>query len=344
MPEILDIFNDDAFSMVELGASINVIPRTYGRLGELNLFPDRGIATTTVAIELNNGVLNLLPTARRGSGGTAGVRGKRNMRVFSTVHIPHDSQLTADDLRNKRGADGQISLATAQAEINKELRAHRAKHDITREHLRCGALRGTVLDADGSTLLNIFTEFGVTEKVVDFTFGTAATDIRVVSMSISRHIEENLLGDTYTGVRGLCSKDFFEKLIQMESVKRAWDNWQGSSDKLGNDPRKGFPFGGITWEEYIGKATTLNEDGTTTTREFIPDGDARFFPEGTHESFVMWNAPSDFMEDVGQDGLPYYAKQAPDPRFNRFVDIHSQQNPLPLCMRPALLVRGHSSN
>lgn len=344
MPEILDIFNDDAFSVVEMGGSINVIPRQYGRIGELNVFPDEGIATTSVAIEENEGVLHLLQTSRRGAPGTAGVRGKRKIRRLETVHVPHDTQLNADDMRNKRGPDGMISLTTAQDEINKELRNHRRKQDITREFLRAGALRGEILDADGSTILDIFTEFGVSQTEIDFVLGTDGTEVRNKCIGIVRHMEENLLGDMMTGVHALCSSSFFEAFVAHPTVKRVWDNWQNSSERLGNDPRKGFNFGGIVFEEYVGKGSFLEEDGTTTVRDFIPDGDARFFPVGTQSSFNTFNAPSDFLEDVGQDGQPFYAKQAPDPQFNRWVDIHSQQNPLPLCMRPALLVRGFSSN
>lgn len=345
MPELLlDIFNDDAFSVTELGASINVVPNMYGRIGELNVFPDEGIPTTDVAIEENVGVLNMLQTARRGAPGTAGTRAKRKLRKLSTVHIPHDTQLTADDLKNLRGTDGRISLESAQNAINKELRSHRQKQDITREHLRAGALRGVILDADGSTILDLFSEYGVAQTEVDFVLGTAGTEVRNLCLGIKRSIQKALKGDVMTGVRALCSSTFFDDFIAHETVKRAWDNHQGNSDKLGDDPRAGFSFGGITFEDYVGEATFLEKDGTTTVREFIPDGDARFFPVGTMETFKTFNAPSDFMEDVGKAGEPYYVKIAPDPKMNRYVDVHSQQNPLPLCMRPAVLVRGYSSN
>lgn len=343
MPLLLDVFNDDAFSTVELARSINVIPNQFGRIGELNVFPDQGIPTTNVAIEENLGVIHLLPTSRRGAPGTAGVRGKRRVRNLSTVHIPHDSQLTADDLRNLRGEDGQISLATAQTKISQEQTNHRRKQDITREHLRAGALRGEIVDADGSVILNLFDEFGVTEKAFDFDLGTAGTDVRDIARAALTHLNLNLKGDMRTGARALCSESFFSKLIQHESVKRAWDNFQGRSDALASDVLGGFPFGGIVWEQYEGTAEQLNEDGTVTVRKFIADGDCRIFPTGTQQSFATFNAPSDFMEDLGQAGQPFYMKLAPDQRFNRFVDIHSQQNPLPICMRPALLVRGFTS-
>jgi hypothetical protein len=46
------------------------------------------------------------------------------------------------------------------------------------------------------------------------------------------------------------------------------------------------------------------------------------------------------METVNTIGLPIYAKQAPDPSgFNRFVQLHSQSNPLPLCLIPRAVVK-----
>lgn len=341
--QIIDIFNDDAFSVVELGMSINVIPTKYGRIGQLGLFPNRGILTPDVAIEIDTTITNLLQSSRRGAPGTAGTKGKRSARSVPTIHVPHGTQLTADDLRKRRGRDGQISLASAQAEIAREQRAHRRKHDITLEHLRAGALRGVILDADGSVILNLFTEFGVTETEFDFKLGTANEDLRVTSLQVATHMDEHLEGETLTGVRGLASQTWFEGFIKHESVKRAWDNHNSSSDKLGNDPRRGFFFGGITYEQYKGKGSFLEEDNTTTIREFIPEGDVRFMPEGMEDSAATFNAPSDFMEDIGEEGEPFYMKLAPDPKLNRYVDVHSQMNPLPFCSRPKLLVRGHST-
>lgn len=341
---MIDIFGNDAFSMQELSDSIRVIPNMFGRLDELKLFPYKGVATTSIMVEERDGVLNLLPTATRGAPGSANVRMKRKLRTFALLHIPNDSEIKADDIQNLRALDGSAQLAAAQDVVAEELETHRTKHDITREHLRAGALRGDIIDADGTELLNLFTEFGIAQTEVDFVLGTVGTNVQTKCLAVRRAIELGLLGDVMTGVRGLCSPTFFDALVSHDSVERAWDRWQGQSNMLGSDPRKGFTFGGITFEEYIGQATYLNEDGTTTKRVFIPDGDVRFFPEGTRQSFRTYVGPADFMETVNTIGQPFYAKMAPDPQFNRWMGVHSQQNPLPLCLRPQLLVRGYSSN
>ena len=38
--------------------------------------------------------------------------------------------------------------------------------------------------------------------------------------------------------------------------------------------------------------------------------------------------------------LPRYAKQAVDQQFARWVMLHAQSNPLPICTRPRVLING----
>ena len=58
----------------------------------------------------------------------------------------------------------------------------------------------------------------------------------------------------------------------------------------------------------------------------------------TRRTFATYFAPADFNETVNTLGQPLYAKQEPR-RFDRGTDLHTQSNPLPLCHRPALLVK-----
>ena len=51
-------------------------------------------------------------------------------------------------------------------------------------------------------------------------------------------------------------------------------------------------------------------------------------------------APADYIETVNTIGLPRYAKQATDQEFGRWVKLHTQSNPLPICTRPKTLIKG----
>jgi hypothetical protein len=98
--------------------------------------------------------------------------------------------------------------------------------------------------------------------------------------------------------------------------------------------RRGFTYGGITFEEYRGQAT----DTSGTARRFIAAGEAHAFPLGTIDTFGTYFAPADFNETVNTVGQPLYAKQEPR-KFDRGTDLHTQSNPLPMCHRPGVLVK-----
>jgi len=337
VPElILDIFNNDAFSVVELTQAINLVPNNYGRVTQLGLFNARPISTTTVAVEYKQGVLNLLQTGQRGAPAPVNQGGKRHLKTFTVPHIPLEDRVTADEIQNLRPFGAASVLETVQSKVNEKLIDMANKHYITWEWLRVGALNGMVLDADGSTILDLFTEFDVSEKVVDFDFVNAESGEVVASCKeVLRHIEDNLQGEVMTYVHALCSPEFFDGLVGHDDCQEAYRTQEGNI-AMRDDLRRGFRFQGIVFEEYRGQAT----DPGGTTRKFIAENGARFFPMGTQETFREFHAPADFIETVNTPGQPLYAKQARDERYNRWVELHTQSNHLPICHRPAVLVKG----
>lgn len=344
MPLLANIFSGDAFSAVTLTRSVNVVPNNYGRANALGLFPSEPVPTVNVAVEFVNGVLNLLPTRERGGPASLGLPERRNVRVFRTFHIPHDERVAAMDVQdmfNRYAGSQDGGLAAVQDLVNRKLLRMRGKHATTLENLRMGALRGVVPDADGSTLLNLFTIFGVTERVVTFGFADPAADINARISDVITHIEDNLLGDTMTGIRALCSREWFSAFISHPKVTEPFKYFAAQQNILRDDVRSGFYFRGITFEEYSGAVNAVNEDGSTTTRRFIPANDVRFFPEGTTDTFQTYFAPPDIISEVNMAPTDeIYAATALDEKFQRYVDIHTQSNPLPIVKRPAVLVRG----
>jgi hypothetical protein len=351
MAEILDIFNQDAFAASALTGNITLVPNSYGRINELGLFRAEPIATTTVTVIIEDGVLNLLPTRPRGAPASLGTRGKQRPKAFPVPHIPHEDSVLATDVQNllALAPGGNAGLETVLGFMNRKLIVMRRKHAITLENLRVGALKGIVRDYDGSPILNYFTEFGITEKVVDFLLSSASTDVLGKCMEVSGYMEDNLLGETMTGVGALASPEWFAAFVKHASVKEAYKYYQSGPQVLREDVRKGFTFGGITFEEYRGAASYLQEDGSRTApQRFIPAGDVRFFPLGTSDTFVNYWAPPDFWSSVNQapaigDAEVFVAPLEPK-KFGKGMDIHTESNPLPLVKRPALLVRGTTSN
>ncbi len=330
---ILNPFATDAFNMVALTAAINKIPNTYGRMEQLNLMPPTGVRTRTIIIEEMSGVLNLLPTQPVGAPGTVGTQGKRKVRSFVIPHIPHDDTVLPEEVQGIRAFGSESDTDALANLLALKLQNMRNKHAITLEHLRMGALKGVILDADGSTLYDLYSEFGISPKTVNFALTTNTTEVLLKVLEVKRHVEDNLKGEFMTGILCLCSAGFFDALTTHAKVKEAYQRWQNGL-ALFSDNRTGFTFGGVTFEEYRGQAT----DAAGNVRKFVADDEAHFLPIGTANTFRTYFAPADFNETANTLGLPLYAKQEPR-KFGRGTDLHTQQNPLPICLRPEVLVK-----
>ena len=319
--------------MASLTAAINLIPNRYGRLEALNLFPAKPVRTRQIIVEEYAGKLNLLPTKPPGSPGTVGERGKRKLRSFVIPHIPHDDVVLPEEVQGIRAFGSETEMEAISGVLARHLETMRNKHAITLEHLRMGALKGEILDADGSVISNLFTEFQITPQSVNFDLANANSEVKGHCYDLLTKIEDALQGEFMTGVRCLCSPSFFEALTSHANVLDAYSRFQEGA-WLREDVRTGFTYGGITFEEYRGQASSA--DGAV--RKFIADGEAHCFPVGTVDTFGTYFAPADFNETVNTLGQPLYAKQAPR-QFDRGTDLHTQSNPLPMCHRPGVLIK-----
>jgi hypothetical protein len=331
----------DIFSVTEISAAINRVPNNYGRIGQMNLFPVKGTTSRSVAIEEKNGTLSLIPieggNAARGPGNVGEV-GKRKLRTFIVPRLVYDEFCGPEEVQGVRAFGGaeQDNLARL---LNEKLVTARSKHDITLEHLRFGALKGVIYDADGSVYEDLYDAFDITQKSVDFVLGTPGTDIQAKCREVLRHIEDNLFGEIMNGVRVEVSPEFFDRFTSHAKVREAYAGYQEAAQRLGGDNRSGFTFAGLTLTEY--RAVSRTPAGAAL--RFIAAGEGHAYPTGTATTFATHVAPADFNETVGQLGQLYYAKTVPA-KFDRGWDIHTQSNPLPLCHRPDVLVRVHTSN
>ena len=343
MDPILNVFTQDAFSASELSRSIDLVPIKWGRLGQLNVFPDKGVPTTSVVIEFRNNQLYMLPTRPRGGPSSVGGVGRRSAKSFMIPHIPHEDVVKGDEIQNVRAFGQAAQLETVMDVVNRKLITMANKHDITLEHMRAGMMQGKLLDNDGTVLLNVFTEFGVTEPLVSFDWAGGSLDIVHQCNQVKRWIEDNLMGDTFDHVHAFCSPSFFDAMLTNATVKEAYKLFTAlqAVNPLRDDVRKQFVFQDIVWEEYRASAGYEAADGSVTTAAFVAAGDCRFVPIGTNFTFDTYHAPPTFLDQANlAPGLKRYAKQAPE-KFGRWIDIFTESNPLPFCAKPKLLIRGN---
>ncbi|MGH8429301.1 MAG: major capsid protein, partial [Solimonas sp.] len=219
-------FTNPAFSMAALTAAINILPNRYGRIEDLGLMPAKPVRQRQVIVEEMNGVLSLLPTLPPGAPGTVGVRGKRTLRSFVIPHIPHDDVVLPEEVQGIRAFGSETETEAVAGVIARHLETMRNKHAITLEHLRMGALKGVILDADGSVLYDLFDEFDITPQTIAFDLGNAGTNVKAKCLATLAAIEDNLKGEFMSGVHCLCSPEFFSALTGHAKVEKAFENWQ----------------------------------------------------------------------------------------------------------------------
>ena len=331
-----DLSKNPGFQVGSLTGSINILPNLYGRLitQAPPLFPIVGIETRTVMVEERNGVLSILKTQPVGAPGTVAKNAKRKLRTFAVPHIPHDDAILAASVQGVRAFGSTNVMETVTQKVNDKLQEMKNKHLLTLEWLTMGALKGLILDADGSTLYNLYDEFEITAKTINFALGTDSTKVSDKCRETKRWIETHLLGEVSNGIHALVSPEFFDKLVEHSSVKAAFQNWSAAQERIGGDMRSGFTYGGITFEEYNASGT----DEAGVVRKFIEANEGHAYPQGTSDTFKTSVAPADFVETVNTIGVHVYAKMVMD-KFGRGYEIHTQSNPLPLCRRPAVLVK-----
>ena len=327
-----DIFNNDAFRVSQLTQTIVDLPRIPTRLGSLGLFREYGINTPTMMIERMGSSLKLVPTAPRGGVGSTLERDTRKLIPVATSHLPQRDAILADVVFGVRAFGSETEVQAMQTVVNERIAKMKSQIDLTLEYHRVGALKGLVLDADGSTpILNIYTLFGMTQVEQNWNIATVGTgaDVKDLCVKLKRAVRDKLGGRSFRRVRVECSEGFFDKMVAHNSIKAAYDRWQDGAFLRNDQSEADFEFAGVVFSVYEGGV-----DGT----DFIEDGFAYAYPEGVTGMFQTAYAPADYMETVNTTGLPYYAKQE-RMAFDKGVILESQSNPVCLNTLPECVIK-----
>jgi len=338
----MNIFKDDAFSLASMSQAIERIPTNPGRLGQLNLFTPNPIRTELFGIEERKGVLKLIQTSKRGAPLEQGTVGKRKMRYFETVRLAKSDTIRASELQFVRKFNTEGQVKELQSELASRLSGPNgliADMDYTKENHRLGAIQGKVLDADGSSVIyDFYTEFGITEATeIAFDLSNASPTPgalrKMVQQKVIRPMRKIAQGARYTGIRALCSPEFFDALISHGEVRETYLNQQEASDLREGYDLKQFNFAGVIWEEYVGDDA---DSEVALTAEKV-----RFFPEGVGNGvFEVAYSPGERFDDIGTLGKDIYSWVIPDDKRDSFVDLEVFSYPLFMCKRPDMLLKG----
>lgn len=355
MPELMDIFNDDAFRLVTLTAAVNLTPYPPDFLGTLGIFTPSPIRTIDAAIAItDNGTIQIVQTTPRGAPPEEQKMLPQNVRSFRTPRVAIGDTLYAHELQAilarsvMVGGDTALVMQDLQSEITYRLDGPaglRSKQEATKEHMRLGAVSGIVLDADGSTLYNWPVEFSLslpTEIAFDLSNATPAVGVLATRVrQLKREIAQKArVGNRPFRIVALCGHTFFDNLVKHPDVLPAWNIFQNNAAtrvSLGLntvEPFTTFTWEGIDWVDYRG-----TDDNTTIA---IADDKVKFIPAGVPGLFQEVLAPYESFEYFQALGLPIYALTIPDRDRNQFVRLETYSYPMYVATRPDLLFSGRA--
>jgi hypothetical protein len=343
--EMLDIFRNNAFTVISLTDAMREIKYVPGRIGALGLFQTSSVRTLSIAIEKDKDQnLFLIQSSARGAPGITFGKNKRNIRDLRLVKYEVNDAVMADEVQNVRAFGEEQAVETLQSVIADRAAETSQSFAVNEEYARLSIIKdGTVLDADGTTVLfNFYTEFGETKPAeIDWDLDNAAPAegaLRKRCAALDRAIAASLDGLPYSGIMALCGDAFFDDLIAHREVR---DTYKGFADAAalrltytagGSSAQTGvfaqFEFGGIMWTNYRG--SNLVSVGTDK---------AHFVPMGVPNLFRTIYGPGDYIETVNRPGQRLWAKQWEMPN-GKGVNLDFQSNVIHYCTRPRVLFQG----
>src|SRR5262245_32783173 len=197
---MLDIFQNNAFSVVSLTDAINKPVFTPGRIGQLGIFTEVGVATIDIAFAEKDGVLNLIPPTPRGGPGVTVAKTYAKIRPVRIPHMQVDDGVMAEEVQGVRAWDSESQVEVLMDKVSERMMLHRASLEVTLEYSRFGAITGIITYADASTL-NLFTLMEITPPAeINFALDTANNGaLRKSCAGVIRQMSVALGGIPFSG-------------------------------------------------------------------------------------------------------------------------------------------------
>lgn len=343
----IDVFNQDAFSMLEMTAALNKADHKPSWLGGMGIFEPYPIRTTTFDVEKIDDKLSLVATSPRGAPIKERTDERADIRNFRTFRIALSSTLYADEIQQIREFGTETEVKAAAKELLKKQAKLRNDIELTWERMRLGAIQGKVLDANGVTVLqDWYALWGIAEPaVIDYALGTDSTAtraIRKISQNVVRSMQRSSKGSWVPGqtrVIGLCDDNFYDKLVNNPEVVSTFANWEAAASLRQGKIWDLFDYGEILWMNYRG-----TDDNSTVAVSSDNSGKVKFFPWKANEVFQHVMAPGEGFDMVNTPGQMWYTWNVIDRDTNAWVRNYVASYMSFICLRPEMLRQGQTTN
>ncbi|MCP4341360.1 MAG: major capsid protein [Desulfobulbaceae bacterium] len=342
--------------MVDWDSEINEIDNQYGLFNGMGLFESKGISTETVLFDKNTTTVTMIPqTSRTQSNKHYGK--DRKLETFSliTPYFKHGDEIHPTDVQGWRKGgtpDTAEDLGNVRMEKMENMKLNA---DQTKEYMKISAIKGKTVDPDGTTLADMFTEFGISQKAIDFALGTQTTKVDLKITELTRYIAANAkAGGALGDISVACSPEFFDALTTHPNMISAYLYYSQTGPQLNRDSlqeyRKWgvvdtFTHKGLTFFSY--DATFLKPDGDTVRAFGVDTTDLTkqegySLVKGMRGLYKGYYGPANTLSGVNVAGTEMYLREYRDPK-DKFIELELEMAPLFVMTKPQCSVRVHSS-
>lgn len=333
---ILDIFNDDAFTLASMSAAIDKVEYVPDTILSSGVFTPNPIRTEAVAVEKRDGTIRVVPFSNRGQERpTVDKTSLRKLVNITTPRISQTQTIRASELNFLRefGTEDQI------IEVQKEIARRQfgpngmvADIEFSLERMALGALNGKILDENGDVLYDFYSLLDETETAditLDLSAGNGALR-KEITQKILRPMRSMAQGAKFQYMMALCGKTAFDELNDNPEYYQSYITQQNGQAARDSYFEKPVNFAGVVWMEYQG-----TDDGSYK----VADNEVKFVPWGNNNIYEHVMSPAESFADIGSLGQRLYSRVVPDLKRQEFVELDVETYSLMLNKRPDLKIK-----
>lgn len=343
-------------SVVDWTEEVNEIPNQYGLFNGMGLFDGQGVSTESIVFDKNTATTTLIPQTNRRN--PDGYKNKdRTLETFSLVlpYFLHTDYITPQDVQGwrKGGTPDQAEdLPNVRAEKMTDMRNNA---DQTREYMKVSAIKGLTKDPEGTTIADMFTEFGATQYTIDFDFGTSSSDLDSKIAELKRYVAKNAkVGGAIGKIEVPCSPEFFDAFVTHPNMVSAYNYYQNSGKQLNRDDLSMYEAWGIVdlfehkGVKFYSYDAEFNLPGGTTARAFGTNSSAITKIEGYSVVKNMRNlyrgyfGPTNTLSGANKVGSEIYLHEYRDPK-DKFLELELEMAPLYFLTKPLVSVKCYTT-
>lgn len=338
---------NNGMELIEWTDEIINLDNQAGLIGGMNLFRTQGTTQTSITFDKSMNDITLLPqVSRRARETTKGSDRKVELFSLPLGYFHHSDYITSEDIQGFRMPGTPASPESLANVRVQKLADMRARVEQTHEYMKLQAVKGICKTPDGSVLANMFTEFNITQEVIDFDLGTAATDVNAKISQLKRFLQTNLkTGGVLQGINVVVDGEFFDKLVSHNQIRQAYLYYTSNNDVNRNSTNQFMSWGSV--DQFLYKGINFMSydhvfklpNGTT---EAAVDANTGHVVPVVRDLFRGHYGPSRKLSLANGVGREMFAFEKTDPD-DEFHEMQVETAPLFYATQPQVLVKLISS-